>query len=228
MSAKGLVFMVAKITTFVTMLQRLGILLLLCVLLTGCGAPSNESGLKAGDLLFQDLDCGPMCDAIEAVTEGAQGKDFSHCAMVVKVQDSLEVLEAMGKGVVLTSLKDFKARSPKILVGRLKNGDEAFLNRACAYGLSLQGKPYDDAFMLNNDRYYCSELIYEAFKTANYGKAWFPLEPMTFKVPGSQTFYPIWVKYYATLNCPIPEGKPGLNPGSISRSESLTLFELPF
>ena len=100
MSAKGLVFMVVKITTFVTMRQRLGILLLLCVLLTGCGAPSDESGLKAGDLLFQDLDCGPMCDAIEAVTEGAQGKDFSHCAMVVKVQDSLKVLEAMGKGVV--------------------------------------------------------------------------------------------------------------------------------
>ena len=225
MSAKGLVFMVAKITTFVTMLQRLGILLLLCVLLTGCGAPSNESGLKAGDLLFQDLDCGPMCDAIEAVTEGAQGKDFSHCAMVVKVQDSLEVLEAMGKGVVLTSLKDFKARSPKILVGRLKNGDEAFLNRACAYGLSLQGKPYDDVFLLNNDRYYCSELLYESFKVANHGKPIFSLAPMTFMDPATKAYYPVWVDYYHDLKCPIPEGKPGLNPGSISRSPVLELLD---
>ena len=228
MSAKGLVFMVVKITTFVTMRQRLGILLLLCVLLTGCGAPSNESGLKAGDLLFQDLDCGPMCDAIEAVTEGAQGKDFSHCAMVVKVQDSLKVLEAMGKGVVLTSLKDFKARSPKILIGRLKNGDEAFLNRACAYGLSLQGKPYDDAFMLNNDRYYCSELIYEAFKAANHGRALFELAPMTFKDPFTKEFYPVWLDYYHDLKCPIPEGKPGINPGSLSRSDLLEVKDVSF
>ena len=36
--------------------------------------------LKEGDLLFQDLNCGELCDAIETVTQGVDGKDFSHCA----------------------------------------------------------------------------------------------------------------------------------------------------
>ena len=41
---------------------------------------------KAGDLIFQDLQCGPLCDAINAVTKGYQGKDFSHVAIVVNYQ----------------------------------------------------------------------------------------------------------------------------------------------
>jgi hypothetical protein len=110
-------------------------------------------------------------------------------------------------------------------VGRLKNGDEAFLNRACAYGLSLQGKPYDDVFLLNNDRYYCSELLYESFKVANHGKPIFSLAPMTFMDPATKAYYPVWVDYYHDLKCPIPEGKPGLNPGSISRSPVLELLD---
>ena len=34
--------------------------------------------LTNGDLLFQDLDCGPFCDAIEKVTEGYRGAQLSH------------------------------------------------------------------------------------------------------------------------------------------------------
>jgi hypothetical protein len=136
------------------------------------------------------------------------------------------VIEAIGEGVVVTSLQDFVRRSSKIQVARFKQADNAFLQRAIRFAISLKGKPYDEVFLLNNDRYYCSELLYEAFKAANYGKAVFELSPMTFKEPNTHEYYPVWVDYYSKLKCPIPEGKPGLNPGGISRSSKLELIDV--
>jgi len=195
-------------------------------LLVSCENTPPKEDLQPGDIVFQDLDCGPMCDAIEAVTEGANGKDYSHCAMVIRENGSLKVIEAIGEGVVVTPLEDFKRRSSKIQVARLKKKDDAFVQRAIRYAISLKGKPYDEVFLLNNDRYYCSELIYEAFKAANYGKEVFELSPMTFKEPKTHEYYPVWVDYYSKLKCPIPEGKPGLNPGGISRSSKLELIDV--
>ena len=43
---------------------------------------------QTGDLLFQDMDCGPMCDAIEAVTQGAEGAKFSHIGIVKVTNDT--------------------------------------------------------------------------------------------------------------------------------------------
>ena len=180
--------------------------------------------IQEGDILFQDLDCGPLCDAIEAVTVGAKGNKYSHCALAIRKNDSLKVIEAIGSAVQITSMSDFLKRSNKVLAARLKTGDKELISRAVKYLKSLLGKPYDDVFLLNNDQYYCSELLYEAFKAANYGKEFFELEPMTFKDPKTGDFYPVWVDYYHNLHCRIPEGKPGLNPGSISRSDELLLF----
>lgn len=227
-------FIGPKITTFEPMSQRLlggvfsaALFLISCNSTTTCPGtiPSQEKVLKPGDIVFQDLDCGPMCDAIEAVTEGVHGKDYSHCAMIIQEGDSLKVIEAIGEGVVVTSWRDFVGRSSKIQAARLKTMDDAGLQRAIRYAISLKGKLYDNTFLLNNDRYYCSELLYEAFKVANYGKEVFTLEPMTFKDPKTGSFYPVWVDYYSQLKCPIPEGKPGINPGVISRSVKLRLLK---
>ena len=232
---KNFCFIGLKITTFEPMSQRLLVGVFSAVLcLISCNSttrnpgniPGQAKALKPGDIVFQDLDCGPMCEAIEAVTEGANGRDYSHCAMIIQEGDSFKVIEAIGEGVVVTSLQDFVRRSSKIQVARFKQADNAFLQRAIRYAISLKGKPYDDVFLLNNDRYYCSELLYEAFKVANFGKEVFELSPMTFKEPNTHEFYPVWVDYYSQLKCPIPEGKPGLNPGSISRSKNLELLEI--
>jgi hypothetical protein len=81
---------------------------------------------KAGDLLFQDLQCGPLCNAINAVTKGYQGKDFSHVAIVVNYQNQLGVIEAIGSKVQFTSLNIFLGRSfdatgkPLVIAARLK------------------------------------------------------------------------------------------------------------
>ena len=45
-------------------------------LLLACRPQEASFELKPGDLLFQDLDLGPLCDAIERVTEGYRGARF--------------------------------------------------------------------------------------------------------------------------------------------------------
>lgn len=186
--------------------------------------------LKEGDLLFQDVDCGPFCDAVEKVTFGIGNAKFSHIGLVVSnTAGELVVLEAVSKGVILTPVDTFLNRSfdvknnPKVVVGRLKSGYAHLVEAAVEAAYLRLGKPYDEIFDIENDKYYCSELVYLAFKEANNGKAVFQLQPMTFKDPDTNQPFSIWVDYYEKLGEPIPEGQPGLNPGGISRSDFLEM-----
>lgn len=186
---------------------------------------AGDRHLRPGDILFQDLDCGPLCDAIEAVTEGAGGRDFSHCGLVVACGDSLCVLEAIGQNVRLTPLKEFITRtSPnKLMAGRLGNINEATLEKALSLAIAEVGKPYDDFFLPDNGAWYCSELIATAFNEAA-DTVVFEASPMTFKTsPGE--FFPVWLRYFDSLKIPVPEGIPGYNPGAMSRQKDLKLFE---
>ena len=96
-------------------------LFLLLITLFSC---NQQFHLKEGDLLFQDLDSSP--DAIEVVTPGYKGSNFSHLGIAVLDKDTLKVLEAIPPTVQLT-LKDFLNKSsdkdgnPKVIVGRLKD-----------------------------------------------------------------------------------------------------------
>jgi hypothetical protein len=89
--------------------------LLICVLsalfLSFHAKAQENIQLKSGDLIFQNLDCGPLCDAINAVTQGYQGNKFSHMGMVLLRNDSILVIEASGKNVHLTLLQTFLSKS---------------------------------------------------------------------------------------------------------------------
>lgn len=181
--------------------------------------------LQNGDLLFLDLDCGPLCDAIESVTQSYHNQHFSHVGMVYQRNDSTLIVEALGKGVRLTPVKKFLPLSAKpAYVGRLKNQYNSLISNAIEFSLRHMGTPYDDQFLYDNGKYYCSELIYDAFKFSNGGKAFFELFPMTYKKPGSSEFFPVWVDYFKKLGMPIPEGKPGCNPGGISTSDRIEIL----
>ncbi|WP_294823846.1 YiiX/YebB-like N1pC/P60 family cysteine hydrolase [uncultured Flavobacterium sp.] len=188
-----------------------------------------ENLLNDGDLIFQDMDCGPLCDAIEAVTEGYHGKDFSHMGMVYHRNDTIYVIEAAGSAVRLTTLDKFSGNTKKNMpVMRLKVKYSHLVPVAIAFSLKQLGVPYDDEYVYDNGAYYCSELIYDAFMFANGGKPFFDLTPMTYKQPGSNNFFPAWVDYYNSLNKPIPEGLPGCNPGGMSKSNALKpIFSIP-
>lgn len=182
-----------------------------------------------GDILFQDLDCGDLCTAIETVTEGVQGKSFSHLGLVHIFNDSVVVIEAIGESVQVTPVQVFVNRNldgtgnPKIVVSRLIFEYSKLTTKALEFAVNQLGVPYDDAFLYDNGSYYCSELIYDAYKAANNGQPFFELTPMTFKDPSTKEMFPVWVEYYENLKMPIPEGELGCNPGGISRSEKLKI-----
>lgn len=200
------------------------IIYLLLSIVTSQLYSKNPFRFYNGDLIFQNVHCGPMCDAINEVTKGYKGRSFSHVGIVWVKRDSIFVIEAISKGVSVTPINDFLKRSHEVVIGRIKRSSPAFLNNVIKESLKYLGKPYDDNFDINNDAYYCSELVYFAFKHANHNIPFFELHPMTYKSPKTKKCFPVWVDYFKALNIPIPEGKPGINPGGISRSEKLEMY----
>ncbi|MBK8340660.1 MAG: hypothetical protein IPK99_12015 [Flavobacteriales bacterium] len=179
--------------------------------------------LKEGDLLFQDLDCGPLCDAIEAVTEGVEGMDFSHVGIAAELHGRMMVVEAIGADVHAVALDTFFLRSNKVVVGRPIRSLRSVAKRAAREAVRLIGTPYDDAFLPGIDELYCSELIALSYARANRDAPFFTTPSMTFKDPRTNVYFPAWVEYYTDLGLPIPEGQPGCNPGELSREPSLKI-----
>lgn len=206
-------------------------LFILCFLLgyNTFAQSATDFKYQNGDLLFQDLDCGELCDAIEKVTPALDNKHFSHVGLVYATGDSVWVIEAIGADVHVTSIGKFLERqtdskgNPKVVVGRLKPAYQKLSSKAVVFALKQIGKPYDDAFLPENEKYYCSELIYEAFKDANGGFAFFHLYPMTFKDPATNKTFPAWKEYYKKLGRKIPEGEAGCNPGSLAINDNVLI-----
>jgi|TARA_B100000959_G_C14763437_1_gene534341 hypothetical protein len=184
--------------------------------------------LKEGDLLFQDLDSSPVCDAIELVTTGYNGANLSHIGLVVSDNDTLKILEAIPPKVILTKLDDFLNRSfdkngnPKIIVGRLKKDFSYIVANAISFSKSQLNTEYDNVFLMNNDKYYCSELIYEAFLNDSI----FNLQPMTFLHPETKDTLAVWKEYYSELKAEIPQNKLGINPGIMSLSKKIEIVHV--
>lgn len=193
----------------------------------------NNFALKAGDLLFQDSDCGPFCTSIEKVTFGYQGAKLSHVGMVINNQaDNIQIIEAVTAGVVITPLEEFLDRSrdsqgnSKVIVGRVDENHRALIPYAIDFAQGKLGLAYDEIFDISNNKYYCSELIYDAFKYAHGDIPLFFLKPMTFVDPDTGITFPIWADYYKALGVDIPEGEPGLNPGGISLSKYIDIVHV--
>jgi hypothetical protein len=96
------------------------------------------------------------------------------------------------------------------------------VKRAIQLALQEIDKPYDDYFLPDNNRWYCSELIAYAFNTAAR-KIVFANTAMTYKFSDTDSIMPVWKDYFDILNVPVPEGVPGCNPGGMSRSAYVKL-----
>ena len=208
------------------------------IFLLSCNkADNNEFQLQIGDILFQDLDSSPLCDAIEIVTPGYNNYNFSHIGIIVELgdpncinpnyiyEDNIRVLEAIPNKVTTTKLDSFLNRSidsnekPKVIVGRLKKRYQYSILDAVNFLKSKIGVEYDHYFIKDNNKYYCSELIYEAFEKDSV----FRLYPMTFADPITNNTMNLWQEYYNELETKIPEGEPGINPGIMSISENIKI-----
>lgn len=189
-----------------------------------------EAKIETGDLLFQEITKDDIDEAVKKVTPSYKGIGYNHVGIAYRTtENQLHVIEAVPKGVIMNSLSDFLSKNinpiPAILVGRLKNKFKHLIPKAINHILVKVGYPYNHSFILENNGYYCSELIYEAFKYANNDTPVFPLQPMTFKDKTTGEPNQFWIQYYKKLNMSIPEGKPGINPGILLNSDKLDIIQ---
>ena len=193
---------------------------------------SNAFELLSGDILFQDgsnVLQNDFNNAVGSVTKSVDGYNFSHCGIYyVDSSGNKLVIEAFNDGVVQTDISVFMNRyltdenHPKVVVGRLVDSLETLIPAAIQNALKYLGKKYDNEFDLTNDKIYCSELIYFAFKNLN-DKNIFETNLMTFIDINTNQIHPYWLEHFNSLGIPVPEGKEGINPGAISKSNNIKI-----
>ena len=171
--------------------------------------------LQSGDLLFLTENRSDMEHAISASTG-----EYTHVALVERdSEDDVWIIEAMPEnGVQRISYSQFEREhqlrffmeSFDIYRLTVSFDTVAVITRA----KNLIGKPYDDAFLPDNDAYYCSELVQTAFGDL------FESKPMNWRdANGNLPKY--WVKHFKKIHMRVPEGTLGTNPTDMSRSPLL-------
>ena len=110
--------------------------------------------VREGDVIFQTTQSN-QSPLIQLATRSK----ISHCGIVVMKNGKPYVLETLNT-LKLTPLDKFIARS---------KGGKYWLKRSDKENIKIKydhflGKSYDVAFRLDNDIYYCSELVYDIYK----------------------------------------------------------------
>lgn len=172
-------------------------------LLTSCHS------LRQGDLLFH---VSAEDNAITSVTTGM----IDHVAICL---NSDSVIEAIGKGVVITPVDSVFAREDGYyLRGRVKGVRH---RRSVQNARKYLGRPYDRLFLPDQNAIYCSELVQLSYVDRK-GYPVFERIPMSFHdASGRITSY--WTEYYRAYDMDVPEGKPGTNPGELSKRKNVRL-----
>lgn len=126
---------------------------------------ADYSWLKEGDVLFQDMG-GEFGEAIRLATHSK----FSHCGMVLKKDGNLFVYEAVGP-VKFTPIKEWashgigKTFTVKRLLKETTITPEVLKNWQSTSAM-FSGKAYDHVFGWDDDKIYCSELVWKMYKKA--------------------------------------------------------------
>lgn len=183
--------------------------------------------VRRGDLIFQASAASEFSKAINAAArQNHDSLTFCHVGIIdVDDDNTAFVIEAEPKnGVRRVSLNQFLAESdslngePLVVVKRLNVPFSP--DSVIATAMSFIGQEYDHAFIHDNGKMYCSELVYESYFDAD-GNHIFNAIPMNFR--DSEGNMPqFWIEKYGKMGIPIPEGKPGTHPDTLSRDSRLT------
>jgi len=203
-------------------MNRIIKLIVVIIFSMGMSCSNKQShNFQSGDILFRGSLDSSLSQAIDAVTQTQQQHHYTHMGLVEVVNDTIWVIHAAPvKGVCRELLNDFSMpEGDSMLVGhyRIKNLDETTRINALKHAKSALGQPYNNTYILEDEGYYCSEFIHDAFVCDSV----FKLNPMTFIDPESGDFHDGWIKHYAKLGIDIPEGQPGCNPNGIAANSRL-------
>ena len=187
-----------------------------------CAEVNEEFSLRNGDLLFQVSADSQMSGAIQDATARGGAMPYTHAAMAEEGEDGVvRIIEAAGeRGVCRTELEDFLNRSaridgrPAVAVFRVRAAEEE-ISAAVKRAAEFIGQPYDWWYLPDNDRMYCSELLYECYLRADGGHI-FSARPMNFRAAdGSMPQF--WEELFDRLGEPVPEGVDGTNPADMAQ-----------
>lgn len=127
---------------------------------------SHDGTLRNGDIVFQSSLSGQG----KAIRE-ATGSVYTHCGIVFEDKGRLFVFEAV-QPVKSTPLDTWIARGRKghYVAKRLKNASEVLTDEVQqtmkVEGRKFKGKNYDKTFGWNDDKLYCSELVWKLYERA--------------------------------------------------------------
>ncbi len=129
----------------------------------GAAPMRSFKGWHDGDLIFQQSTGGQS-----AAVLAATGSRYTHMGVVRLNDGKPVVIEAAGR-VGEIPLERFIARGKggRFAVYRVRDLPVIKWAVAQMYMRMMWGRPYDVFFRLGNDAFYCSELPYLAFKSAN-------------------------------------------------------------
>lgn len=192
------------------------------LILSSCN--TNYSKLHDGDLLFCVAENSVMSNAIVDATRTEMDVQYDHVAIYTLVENIPSVIEANPKeGVVCRSLEAFLDDATSINGGKgvvvMRLTESINIEDAIERAHQFIGQPYDWSYLPNNNRFYCSELIYECYRNDD-GTPLFEAKPMTFKDKDGDipTF---WLELFRNNGEPIPEGVLGTNPNDMVLDPSL-------
>ena len=177
---------------------------------------TDDRLLRDGDLLFVVT---VHENAITEVTQGVKALPIDHVAVFHRHDGQPMVIEANYKGVTETTLEEFLRQSHTVVVGRVKGKIDWDTTSARLH--AQRGKPYDFIFMPDNGEVYCSELVQTSY-TDRRGQMIFPPIPMSFHNENGEVT-PYWKDFYSRRGLEVPEGKPGSNPGEMSRRKCVKI-----
>lgn len=205
---------------------------LFVLIIIACLSGKAQTQVRTGDLLFLGIPADytifddSMSGAIASATGKADQLNYIHVA-VLEVNDkgAIWIVDAtlkhgVDRHLLDTFLADFTLKNgnyPQLDVMRLKRPRHVALyventRRFC-------GEAYDLYFLPDNDRHYCTELVYDSYVTPK-GKHLFHAAPMNFKAEDG-TFPPYWVQLFQLINQPIPQGELGTNPNAMAKEKCL-------
>jgi len=125
--------------------------------------PKTDYQPRAGDIIFQSL----SGSELGAVIESATKSPYSHCGIVTKQGDAWMVLEAIGPvQEIPLAYWILRGKNMKYDVYRLDDRYQAKIPNIIENARSYLGRPYDIQYQFDDDKIYCSELIFKAFKKA--------------------------------------------------------------
>ena len=198
-------------------------LLVACV----CWGEVNLSAkdLQNADLIFVGAENSAFSQAIKSATAKG-GTDYTHIGIVEVAKDGLFVIEATAEnGVVRTAWAEFmganKGRAMNLM--RLKKSVKFSPSAVIARAKSFLGQPYDWAFLPDNGKLYCSELVWEAYVDES-GARIFRANPMNF-YDEKGNLPEFWVQNFKKLGIKVPQGVLGTNPNDMSKSPQIELVK---